>query len=212
MAETRVVIVVVVVLLVFILLSKTQSQVGTVVGADTHLPNATVVMVDSCHTTQDVCIRALTLSHITHVGVIVRDASDTPFLFHTSSKRGACLVHWDTWLRANAKKSRVLCRTPSVRVSNSDMEHAISGLYGRKYAYHLWKSVFMRWFHAELPVDNNQSLFCSELICLVFENLGMVDFTSSNLSPSLVLPFHFGDDNLPFVGVHFSAPLEINLS
>ena len=169
------------------------------------LPNATVVMLDSCNTLQDVGIRGCTLSPVTHVGMIVRDASDTPFLFHTTSKRGACLAHWDTWLRAQKRRgSRVLCRTPSVGLCNSVMEDAISGLYGRRYAYHLWKSVMFRWFHAELPPDDNESLFCSELVCLVFRDLGMLDFSASELTPSRVLPVHFMEDSLPFVGVTWS--------
>lgn len=197
-----------VIVVVFLAGAKTRAKVHQVVS-NTDLPNGTIVMVNSCNTLQDVCIRNLTLSDITHVGVIARDASDTPFLFHTTSRQGACLVVWDTWLRVHAKKSTVLLRTPSVPISNSDMEHAISGLYGRKYAYHLWKSVFMRWFRAELPVDNNHSLFCSELVCSVFENLGMLDFTASQLSPSVVLPFHFSTDDLPFMKMKLSPVMEL---
>jgi hypothetical protein len=187
--------------------AKTRAKVHRVVSS-AHLPNGSVVMVNSCNTLQDVCIRNLTLD-ITHVGVIARDASDTAFLFHTTSRQGACLVHWDTWVQEQAQKHTVLFRTPSVHISNSDMEHAISGLHGRKYAYHLWKSVFMRWFRAELPVDNNHSLFCSELVCSVFENLGMLDFTASQLSPSVVLPFHFSTQDLPFMKMRLSPLVEL---
>jgi len=190
---------------------KFQSTEHPKVPMRMKMPNGTLVVMDSCNGIQDSIIRNFTLSKITHVGLVVRDAQDKPFLFHTTGKHGACLVPWDRWLGKNVPESRILVRFPSVNISSEDMEHAISGLYGTKYAYHLWKGVLKRWIRVELPGDDKHSMgiFCSELVCRVYENLGMLDFTTSDLTPSLVMPVHFSGDDLPFVGIDFSLEYEV---
>ena len=207
------IVVVVILLLVLFFSSRVKrSRVFEKLGLDTPLPNGTLVVMDGYNSIQDGIIRNLTLSGITHVGVIVRDSENKPFLFHSTGKSGAFLAPWDEWLRNNFEVAHILVRFPSAQISSGDMEHAISGLYGTKYAYHLWKGVLRRWVRFELPGDNrSQGMFCSELVCRVFETLGLMDFSKSDLTPSLVMPVHFGGEELPFVGVEFSPFYELTL-
>lgn len=209
--KVGVLIITIIILFLFFSSRVKRSKVVKKLGLNTPLPTGTLVVMDGYNSIQDGIIRNLTLSGITHVGVIVRDSENKPFLFHSTGKKGAGLVPWGEWLRKNLEVAHILVRFPSVSISSGDMEHAISGLYGTKYAYHLWKGVLRRWVRFELPGDDKHSkgMFCSELVCRVFENLGMMDFSKSDLTPSLVMPVHFGGEELPFVGVQFSPFYEL---
>jgi hypothetical protein len=142
--------------------------------------------------------RCATACPITHVGMVVHDADNTPFVLHTTASKGACLDHLPTWLARVGAKTRVMARLYDGDVTGAQAQAAFTPWLSAPYTFDLWKAVLLNRMGVELPtVDTHTSdgLFCSQLIALVMTAMGMVDF---QLSPRMVLPVHFLDPRLPF--------------
>lgn len=163
------------------------------------IPNASLVLIRGLKSNpQDVVIRGFTGSATTHVGIVCRDATGAPFMLHTSRASGAVRVPLHAWLKRT--RHTVLIRAPRFRVTSVEMESAVAPLVGAKYSYRMWKAVLRKYVNMELPspVESSTGVFCSELVAEVLVNLGVLDFSRSHLTPSLILPSHFATLSLPF--------------
>jgi len=182
-------------------LTRCKERVGDAIVPynSANLENGSILLENGRGLQYEIATQQFTRSSVTHVGVVCHDASGTPFVFHTS-RPCAHLTHLDTWIRRTTRTNRVFVRHLSRRISNREMELAITPFRGVKYNYRLWKAVLRQWTSMEFPgaSDEASGMFCSELVCRVFETLGLMDFTGSALSPALALPGHFEGAALPF--------------
>jgi hypothetical protein len=180
-------------------LTQRNQRVGDTIvpHASATFKNGSILLENGNGLDYEIVTQQFTRSSVTHVGVVCHDASGTPFVFHTS-RPGAMLTHLDTWIRRTTRTNRVFVRHLSASISNHDMESAITPLIGVPYTYRFWKAVLRQWTSLELPGSTDAGMFCSELVSRVFENLGLLDFTGSVLSPGLTLPCHFEASVLPF--------------
>ena len=203
-----------VVLAAFIVaLSCRRERVGDVLVpyASANFRNGDVVLENGRGLDYEILTSMLSRSCITHVGVVCHDASGAPFIFHTS-RHGARLCALHVWFRRATRTNRVFVRHVSTHIPNRDMEAAVAPLLGTPYTYRFWKAVLRQWVAMELPgaSDEQAGMFCSEIICRVFERLGLLDFSDSPLSPALALPCHFEAAQLPWVGVRLSEVRELS--
>lgn len=191
-------------------LTKRNNRVGdTVVPFNSaNVANGSIILENGRGLGYEIVTQQFTRSSVTHVGVVCHDARGVPFLFHTS-RHGSSLVHLDTWIRRASCTNRVFVRHLSVQISNRDMEGVVTPLIGVPYTFRFWKAVLRQWSFLELPESTDEGMFCSELVCRVFENLGLLDFTGSSLSPGLTLPCHFEGSDLPWVRTHLSDMFEL---
>lgn len=184
---------------IVVVLTRCHSRVGDPVipYSETPFKNGTVIMESGTGVSCDM-MKWFTRSSITHVGVVCHDATGVPFLFHTSRPHSK-LTRLDTWMRHRPTLNQVFVRHPHANISNRTMEATITPFIGVAYTYRVWKAVLRKWSCVQLPDSTDDGMFCSELVCRVFEGLGLMDFTGSSLSPSLALPGHFEGSDLPFV-------------
>lgn len=165
------------------------------------LSTGSLLLLDSSSAVHHHITKIATGCPITHVGMVVHDASHEPFILHTTAARGACVEHLPTWLARMGSRTRVLARVYDGEVSGVDAQAAFAPWLSAPYTFDLWKAVVLNRMGVEMPtVDAHTSdgLFCSQLIALVLSSLGIVDFSTRGLSPRLVLPVHFLDTRLPF--------------
>ena len=192
--QTLAITVAVLIVFLHVIREKWLRGVATASYTSMRFVNGSVVLVNGMSSWHEVVTQEATGSPVTHVGVVAHDASGVPFLFHTTRATGATLTPLIPWLQRTIGPDRVFVRHPSHHVDNQAMEAAVRPLLGTPYTYRLWKAVFRRWGGPELPFGGEtHGLFCSELVCKVFESLGVMNFTASGLVPSLVLPCHFVD-------------------
>lgn len=200
-----------VVLVVLVIRTRDRvMDVTTFTHAPHLIPNASLVLIEGGRDLQDTIIRTFTGSKIVHVGLVCRDATGMPFLLHTSRASGTVLVPFLPWLKGTPCK--VYVRESRFRVSSTELERAVRPLLGLRYTYRLWKAVLRKYVNMELPspMPESTGVFCSELVAEVLARLGVLDFSKSQLTPSLVLPAHFGTMDLPFSPNSYADAYSIN--
>lgn len=178
--------------------------------------NADVVMISPIGEIRTAGEKLVCGSPVTHVGLVWIDVTNTPFIFHTTRATGAHLEPLIPYIRRLNSRHQVFVRcVTGMRVppTGGQLERAIVPLLGMRYSFGFWKAVMQTWWPGvEMPRTVYASdRFCSELVAEVLEKVGVVNFTSTELSPRLVLPSDFWTTSrLPFIhGVNLLPPQEL---
>ncbi len=180
--------------------------------------NGSVVMLSPVGSLRATGEKILCGTPVTHVGLVWVDATDTPFLFHTTRKDGACLTPLKPWIERTTRHSQVFVRriggVPAP--SGHALETAIRPFLGVRYSFGFWQAVMQTWWPGmELPRATAPSdRFCSELVAEVLEAVDVLTFTATPLAPRLVLPGDFwATSRLRFArGATLLAPEEVTLN
>jgi hypothetical protein len=130
---------------------------------------------------------------ITHVGLLVMDAAQQPFVWE-ASPRGCRLVPLQSYQ----------CQPDSVAVYRqllgrrqpgfeARLERFIRRYQHRKYVHDYWRPVHNRLFpHLRLSTPLQRSAcFCTDLVAETLEHMGVLDFGQSLDTPADVLPGDF---------------------
>lgn len=141
----------------------------------------------------------LTSTFITHVGMVVL-RGDKRYLLHSVS-RGVMLVDFDSWLeKQKTKRNHIYIRTwATSHVDVAKLNSVTTMVVGRRYNHQMWKAIVSNYFPGmemapcldKTLASKETRLFCSELLAHVCEQLGLMSFQHTALTPRLVLPYDF---------------------
>lgn len=153
-------------------------------------------------------------SPYTHVGMVFVDAAAQPYVWDCT--RYGHRVR-PLWVALN--HSSVMWRRLSRPVDGAALERFIVANLAQAYSFNLWQAVVTRWAswlhlpHSR-PQTHVQSRFCSQLVAETYAALGVLDFTTTHLSPHLLMPGDLAASRaavLPWVrGYSLSGEVELH--
>jgi hypothetical protein len=133
-------------------------------------------------------------SAYTHVGLIFVDAAAQPFVWDCTRWGHRIRPLW-----VALRGGTVMWRRLSKPVEGKALESFIVANINQPYSFNLWQGVARRWAswlhlpHLRSDASRGQvhSRFCSQLVAETLVHLGALDFSTSNLSPHLIMPGDF---------------------
>lgn len=159
--------------------------------------------------------KLITGSQYTHVSIVFIDAVGTVYSWETVAT-GNRLVR----LEVDLANPRYHCiwRPINREVNWQEFSNIVQECQGVPYSFNFWKGLLHRWaphFTPQEEDDENPQTprFCSELAAYTYERLGVMDFSTSPLTHSVMLPRNFCydmDDSLPTTSWYSFGP-EIRL-
>lgn len=126
-----------------------------------------------------------------HVGMVFVDAAGQAYVWDCTRHGHRVRSLWVT-----VQKGSVMWRRLSRPVDSAALERFILANLAQPYSFNLWQGVVTRWASwLHLPHSRPRtavhSRFCSQLVAETYAALGILDFSTSHVSPHLLMPGDF---------------------